>query len=197
MKEQVFISGTISRTDKEKTREKFEKAEQMIKSKGYSTVTPLNNGLPESAPWESQMAMNIVILIGCSTLYLLPCWENSPGATLEKSIAEVTGKKIIYEQEPHNRHIKEAISRVLGTSFWEVSSKDQTEKTVFARVIYAKYCRENIENIKIKDIAKDLNRTPGSVQYYLKKYDEFYQFYPDFKNKVGQVKAILLKQDIG
>ena len=30
MKEQVFISGTISWTDKEKTREKFEKAEQMI-----------------------------------------------------------------------------------------------------------------------------------------------------------------------
>lgn len=191
MKERVYISGKTTGTPIDRAREKFEKAEQTIIKKGMEAINPMKNGLPASAPWESHMAIDIVLLMSCDTIYLLPCWETSKGATLEKNIAEITGKKIIYEKEPHLGDLKEAIKEVLGVNFYEVTGNSRRENVIFARMIYSQYCQDNIEGIKIKDIAKELNHSPASVHYYLKKYKEAIQFYPPFKKIVENINRIL------
>ena len=63
------------------------------------------------------MALDIVLLMGCESIYLLPDWEHSRGATLEKTIAELTGKLLIYEKTTRNEDIKQAITEVTGLLF--------------------------------------------------------------------------------
>ena len=87
----IYISGQISGQPIDSVREKFERAERRIKAMGSEPVNPMKNGLPENAPWELHMALDIVLLMGCESIYLLPDWEHSRGATLEKTIAELTG----------------------------------------------------------------------------------------------------------
>ncbi len=194
MKGRIYISGKITGTPIERTREKFNKAEQMLHNKGLEAINPMKNGLPDTASWESHMAIDIVLLMSCETVYMLPCWEDSKGATLEKKIAEITGKKIIYEKEPHLGDIKDAIKQVLGVNFYEITSDCRSENVVFARMIYSQYCHENIEGIKIKDIADDLNRSPASIHYYLRKYTEAIEFYPRFKKITEDINESLTNQ---
>ena len=88
----IYISGQISGLPLDEVKAKFHDAEQQIIERGYEAVNPLKNGIPDSEP----MAADIVLLLDCDAIYMLPGWEASKGATLEKNIAERTGKKIIH-----------------------------------------------------------------------------------------------------
>jgi len=83
----VYISGQISGLPIEEVKEKFSSVEAQLIAQGYEVVNPLKNGLPWNAPWELHIAMDIVLLMGCDTIYLLTGWDNSRGATLEKNFA--------------------------------------------------------------------------------------------------------------
>lgn len=95
----IYISGQISGLPLDEVKDKFQDAEKRIVEHGYEAVNPLKNGIPYTESWEVHMAADIVLLFDCDAIYMLPGWEASKGATLEKNIAERMGKKIIHQAQ--------------------------------------------------------------------------------------------------
>ena len=62
MKKKVYISGPITGT--KDYMEKFAKAEEVLKSKGYSVINPakVNAQLPEDTTYEQYMQMSITMM---------------------------------------------------------------------------------------------------------------------------------------
>ena len=89
----IYISGQISGLPLDEAKAKFQTVETKLKAQGYEAVNPLKNGIPDTEAWEVHMAADIVLLLDCEAIYMLPGWEASKGATLEKNIAERTGKR--------------------------------------------------------------------------------------------------------
>ena len=187
----IYISGRISGLPIDEVTDKFNETEAKLKAKGYEVVNPLKNGIPATASWEAHVAMDVLLLMGCDSIYLLPDWFFSKGATLEKNLAELTGKTIIYEEVPAFQHIKQAIAEGMGVAFYNILGESREQKHVFARMIFAQLCRE--EGATVVRIAKDMKRNHATIIYYLKKFPDDYQYTPEFRAYVNAVKAHLSK----
>lgn len=189
--EKIYISGQIIGQPIEEVTAKFEAAEAMLKAQGYEVVNPLKNGIPANASWEVHAAMDVLILMGCKAIYLLPDWVFSKGATFEKNLAELTGKTIIYEEVPTFQQIKQAIAEGMGVAFYDIVGESREQKQVFARMIFAQLCRE--EGATVVRIAKEMKRNHATIIYYLRKYPDDYRYTPEFRAYVNAVKAHLSK----
>lgn len=189
--EKIYISGQIIGQPIEEVTAKFEAAEAMLKAQGYEVVNPLKNGIPANASWEVYVAMDVLILMGCKAIYLLPDWVFSKGATFEKNLAELTGKTIIYEEVPTFQQIKQAIAEGMGVAFYDIVGESREQKQVFARMIFAQLCRE--EGATVVRIAKEMKRNHATIIYYLRKYPDDYRYTPEFRAYVNAVKAHLSK----
>lgn len=189
--EKIYISGQISGQPIEEVAAKFEAAETMLKAQGYEVVNPLKNDIPANASWEVHVAMDVLLLMGCKAIYLLPDWGFSKGATLEKNLAELTGKTIIYEEVPTFQNIKQAIAEGMGVAFYDIVGESREQKHVFARMIFAQLCRE--EGATVVKIAKEMKRNHATIIYYLRKYPDDYQYTSEFRGYVNAVKAHLSK----
>ena len=189
--EKIYISGRISGLSEEEVTAKFDAAEAKLKAQGYEVVNPLKNGIPNNASWEIHISMDVLLLMGCNAIYLLPDWSLSKGATLEKNLSELTGKKIIYEEAPTFQRIKQAIAEGMGVSFFDIVGRSRGQKHVFARMIFAQHLRE--EGATAVRIASEMKRNHSTVLYYLKKYPEDYRYTREFKAYVDAVKACLSK----
>lgn len=189
----AYISGQISGLPYDEVVAKFAAAEAKLQAQGFETVNPLNNGIPINAPWEIHVAMDVVLLMGCDTIYLLPDWQQSKGATLEKSFAELTGKTMIYEEEPAFPLIKQAIAEIMGVTFPEITGRKRIKKYVYARMIFAHLCRE--QGATIVTIARDMQHHYTTVIHYLKKYNDDYRFTPGFREYANDVNRHLSKDN--
>ena len=176
--EKIYISGRISGLPIEE-------------AQGYEVINPLKNGIPATASWEAHVAMDVLLLMGCDAIYLLPDWGFSKGATLEKNLAELTGKTIIYEEVPAFQHIKQAIAEGMGVSFFDIIGESREQKHVFSRMIFAQLCRE--EGATVVRIAKEMKRNHATIIYYLRKYPDDYRYTPEFRAYANAVKAHLSK----
>jgi hypothetical protein len=186
----IYISGQISGLPFDETKAKFENIESELIAQGYEVVNPLKNGIPYNAPWEVHIAMDILLLIGCQAIYLLPDWAYSKGATLEKKIAEFTGKQIIYQEVATFIEIKEAIAEAMGISFVDIVGPSRERKQVYARMIFAHYCRE--QGATVQRIADEMKHNHSTIVYYIRKYKDDYKFNPEFRERVKQVENVLL-----
>ena len=187
----VYISGQISGLPIEEVKEKFSSVEAQLIAQGYEVVNPLKNGLPWNAPWELHIAMDIVLLMGCDTIYLLTGWDNSRGATLEKNFAELTKKKIIYEAAPAYSEIKQAITEVMGVSFADITGSCKELQLVYARKIFTQLTRE--AGLTVQAIGKLIQRSHATVIYYLRTYENDYNYTPEFRSIANKVKDYLKK----
>lgn len=187
----IYISGQITGLPLEEARAKFGKVENELIKQGYEVVNPLKNGIPTNAPWEVHIAMDIVLLIGCQAIYLLPDWHYSKGATLERNVAELTGKEIIYEEVPDFLEIKQAIAEVMGISFFDIVGTSRERRHVYARMIFAHYCRE--KGATVVRIAKEMKHNHSTVVYYVRKFKDDNQYNPEFRQLVKQVNNTLSK----
>ena len=185
----VYISGQISGLPQEAVKAKFDKAAERLCKLGYDVVSPLDNGLPSNAPWELHVAMDLILLMGCSVIYLLPDWHKSRGATLEKNYAELTKKEIIYEEIPAFTEIKEAITEVMGVHFSGILSRNRGNRFVYARMIFARLCRDS--GATIERIGREMQHHHSTVCYYLAKYEDDYRFTPEFASYAKAVKEKL------
>ncbi|KAA6303163.1 MAG: Chromosomal replication initiator protein DnaA [Candidatus Ordinivivax streblomastigis] len=188
----IYISGAITGLPFNEVQAKFAAAEEKMSAEGYEVVSPLKTGIPYNFPWESHIAMDIVLLIGCEAVYLLSDWNISKGATLEKNIAELTGKEIIYETTPAFTELKQAISEVMRVSFYEIAGHSRKLNIVLARFLYCHLCKN--EDIKITDLAVELNKNHSTIIYYLKKYQEEYKTNKQFRIISDKVEEIINKK---
>lgn len=95
----IYISGPITGKQRKKTTEKYRAVERMLRELGNEPVSPLDNGLPRSAPWAEHMARDIELLLGCSTIYMLEGWQGSKGARIELAVAVEHGINVHFQSE--------------------------------------------------------------------------------------------------
>ena len=69
----------------------FRRAETFLAGVGFDVVSPLANGLPQTAPWIDHMRADIPMLMLCDGVALLDGWKDSRGACLERSTALSVG----------------------------------------------------------------------------------------------------------
>lgn len=111
----VYISGKIGEEVlSEATREKFAKAEKMLKQRGFSVFNPTNSGLGivaekrvrnakkrgDKTTWYAEiLKLDIAKLSFCEAIYMLADWAQSPGANVEYDYAVAVGIKRLWESK--------------------------------------------------------------------------------------------------
>ena len=115
----VYISGKIGEeVISEATRQKFEKAQKMLLSKGYEVMNPaceeyqaeMNKEVDiEEKKWADEgygemfdryahiLLWDLRVINICDAVYFLEDWDRSDGANTEHSFAMATGKKLLWE----------------------------------------------------------------------------------------------------
>lgn len=93
----IYISGAI--TGINNYMERFNMAEEQLKSQGFSVINParVNAALPEdTTTYEKYMKMSMTMLEMCQYIYMLKGWEKSPGANREYGYALASDMTIIW-----------------------------------------------------------------------------------------------------
>lgn len=119
----VYISGKIGEGGiSETTRQKFARAEEMLKAKGYEVFNPCDerwqsllkreyeNDSYVKSPWLTGkfpdlygycLLRDLMVLSTKDAVYMLADWRRSPGATAEYHFALATGKKPLFQAKDH------------------------------------------------------------------------------------------------
>jgi hypothetical protein len=81
----------------------FAAAAERLRAQGALVVSPhelpancpgcSNEGTPHS--WGEHMRVDLAALVTCDVIMLLPGWEQSRGAQLEKTVAEAVGMMVV------------------------------------------------------------------------------------------------------
>ena len=97
MKFRIFISGPITGTDDYLDR--FEKAENKLKTLGYDVVNPAQHceKMPKTSTHEEYMAECLPLLEKCDGIYMLHGYHKSEGAKEELSKAVKLGLTVMFE----------------------------------------------------------------------------------------------------
>lgn len=86
----AYLSGPI--TGVPDYRRKFARAERRLSDCGYIVLNP--SVLPEGMDRQDYMQVDFAMLDAADFVILLPGWEGSKGACLEKAYAEYTEKEV-------------------------------------------------------------------------------------------------------
>ena len=87
----IYISGPISGLP-DGNRPAFAEMAALLRSKGWDVVNPhelFSAEVEES--WEGYMRKDLAALLTCTHIVMLPGWEHSRGARLEKTVANAVG----------------------------------------------------------------------------------------------------------
>jgi hypothetical protein len=72
----------------------FHAAAAKLRSAGHLVINPAEINSDQNANWADCMRADIPALLKCSCIALLPGWENSKGARLERHIAAELGMEV-------------------------------------------------------------------------------------------------------
>lgn len=79
--------------------EAFDYAAELLRTRGISAQNPAEYGrLYPGQSWQHYMRQAIKMLITCDSIYLLPGWNNSEGASIEYALALKLGMAINYPE---------------------------------------------------------------------------------------------------
>lgn len=117
----VYISGKIGEeVISEATRQKFARAEEMLKAKGYEVFNPCDarwqrilereygNDSYVKSPWLTgrfpefyayALLRDLMVLSTKDAIYMLADWTKSDGANVELDFARATGKQLFWESK--------------------------------------------------------------------------------------------------
>ena len=191
----IYISGKITGLPIEQARAKFIDAEKKLEKAGYTVVNPMNLKFRNDS-WDHCMCRCIPALLGCSSIYMLPDWEDSKGARIERYIAEEKEIVIFYEAKPKTDEkqiydkTEAAVAIATGYCLAEYASPSRERPLFFARSLFAHGVMQlGIENKS--QIARKLNRKPSAINRALKNYPDEVQMNPEFRKMAEKVHSIL------
>ena len=100
MKQKIYISGKITGLPLLDMVRKFEQAEEYLTGCGWDVINPLklDHTANELKYWEVFMKTDLkaMLHIDCNNIYVLPCWQDSPGAKMEVWLAIQLSYNIIW-----------------------------------------------------------------------------------------------------
>ena len=87
----IYISGPISGLP-DGNRPAFARMAATLRSKGWVVVNPHDLFTADAEEsWEGYMRKDLAALLTCTHIVMLPEWEQSRGAQLEKLVADAVG----------------------------------------------------------------------------------------------------------
>lgn len=90
----TYISGPMS-SFPDFNHPAFHKAAANLRSRGVRVENPAENKPPACGTWEGWMKIAVLQLLRCKSIVMLPGWENSRGARLERKIAGELGLHVV------------------------------------------------------------------------------------------------------
>lgn len=107
----------------------FHAEAKRLRALGFDVVNPAEINADTTAQWADCMRADIRELMTCDAIQLLPGWENSRGATLERHIGQSLGMEIL----PPSVH--DVLAQILGMDdepILEATGEDGHEIKVWA-----------------------------------------------------------------
>ena len=76
----------------------FAAAAERLRAQGVQVISPHEITPPGAGPWSwaQHMRVDLAALMTCDVIVMLPGWETSRGARLEKTVAEALGLVVDY-----------------------------------------------------------------------------------------------------
>jgi hypothetical protein len=89
----ISLGGTLEAEEIAANLKAFATAERLLRARGHEPVNPVEaldeeNPSVDQALWVRYMKRDIPKLVTCDAIYMLPDWELSRGALLERHIAD-------------------------------------------------------------------------------------------------------------
>ncbi len=91
----IYISGPMSGMP-DFNRAAFHLAWNELHAQGYEAINPGNIEGDDDWTWSDWMREDIKWLVDCQNIVMLPGWEKSRGAKLEKYIAQELGMRVYF-----------------------------------------------------------------------------------------------------
>lgn len=70
-----------------------------LRALGHGVENPAENPEPPGKEWKDYMRMSITQLVRCDTVVLLPGWQDSRGANIERPLALKLGMRVVDAHE--------------------------------------------------------------------------------------------------
>lgn len=190
----IYISGKITGLPLSEARQRFADAAELLNAIGFEAVNPLNNGLQESAGWKEHMVADIRMLLDCDAIYMMDNWMQSKGASIEYDIANRLNMDVWFESkiQRDNKNvlrIQNAIHEVTGLRFNQYTTKCRKREHFFARMLFVYHCRKL--KMTLTQIAKHIHRDHSSMLHFLRKYDDDFNYNPQFHELAEKVNQLL------
>ncbi len=95
MSKTAYVAGKITGLPKDQVKSKFNMISNQLHAMGYLVVRPaaVND---DSRTWDDTMRQDIKKMLECDEVHLLPDWQESRGAQLERDIALRLGMQVVY-----------------------------------------------------------------------------------------------------
>ena len=77
----------------------FNKEAQRLRAMGYHVENPADNPEPPCKSWLGYMRMALPQLVTCDIVALLPGWQDSKGARIERCLAIDLSLRVLYANE--------------------------------------------------------------------------------------------------
>lgn len=84
----IYIAGPISTLPLETAQRNFLEAKANIQLSGHTAVNPMGLRHEHDKSWESYMKACIAEMVTCDVILLLPQWQQSKGARIERNLAK-------------------------------------------------------------------------------------------------------------
>lgn len=94
----VYIAGPMTGID-DYNFPAFNAKEAELRAVGFEVENPTAHGIVEGATWTDYMAYDLARLALCNTIYMLPGWAKSKGASIERQLALDLGMTVLGAEE--------------------------------------------------------------------------------------------------
>ncbi len=95
MNRTAYVAGKITGLPKEDVQSKFNQLTSRLTGMGYNVINPVCV-LDDTRNWNDAVRSDIKQMLECDEVHLLPDWQESRGAQLERDIALRLGMQVVY-----------------------------------------------------------------------------------------------------